>query len=123
MVRPAQVKRNNKYAKKSKLKKGDIRLNLGENNHIYPKDFDSGEYKKALARSKAKDPFKRAYITFFMVRDSPEADIYVAKSINAVTFQKIHRGDTEVKGINILDVIFNSFNDLNKLIKKTINLD
>ena len=43
MARPAQVKRNNKYANKSKVKKGDIRLNLGENNHIDPKEKESGE--------------------------------------------------------------------------------
>jgi len=40
MAIPAQVKRNNKYANKSQFKKGNIHLNLGENNHLDPKDFD-----------------------------------------------------------------------------------
>ena len=40
MATPAQVKRNNKYANKSQFEKGNIHLNLGENNHLDPKDFD-----------------------------------------------------------------------------------
>ena len=67
MATPNQIKKRHKYADKNpQIKKGDIRLNLGENNHIDPKDFDSEDYNRALARSIAKAPFTRASYSFWI---------------------------------------------------------
>ena len=67
MATPNQIKKRHKYADKNpQIKKGDIRLNLGEYNHIDPKDFDSEEYNRALLRATAKNPYTRAYTTFWM---------------------------------------------------------
>ena len=79
MASPEQVRRNNKYANKSQVKKGDIRLNLGENNHIDPKDFDSEEYNRALLRATAKDPYTRASSTFWMESNREPITIFIEK--------------------------------------------
>ena len=50
MATSNQIKKRHKYADKNpQIKKNAIRLNLGENNHIDPQDFDSKDYKRALA--------------------------------------------------------------------------
>ena len=79
MAIPAQVKRNNKYANKSQFKKGNIHLNLGENNQIDSKDFDSEEYNKALARAIAKDPLTRASTTFWMESNRKPITLFIEK--------------------------------------------
>jgi len=72
---------NNKYANKSQIKKGDIRLNLRENNHIDLKDFDSEHYKKALVRAIAKDPFTRTSTTFCMESNREPIRIFIEKYV------------------------------------------
>ena len=55
----------------------------------------------------------------WMIGDDPIADIKGSKdSINAVTFQKIHKGTVEGKGLNSPDYSFSNFNDLRLLIAK-----
>ena len=67
MATSNQIKKRHKYADKNpQIKKGVIRLNLGENNYIDPKDFDSEDYNRALARAIGIDPFTRASTTFWM---------------------------------------------------------
>ena len=53
-----------------------------------------------------------------MVGDNPEADVIGGKKINAITFQKLHKGI--VQGINEQepDVIFDNFIQLNHYIQK-----
>ena len=77
MATPNQVKRNNKYANKTQVKKDKIRLNLGENNHIDPKDFDSEDYNRALARAIAKDPLTRASTTFWMESNRKPITLFI----------------------------------------------
>ena len=49
MATSNQIKKRHKHANKNpQIKKSGIRLNLGENNHIDPKDFDSEDYNRAL---------------------------------------------------------------------------
>ena len=79
MATPNQVKRNNKYANKTQVKKDKIRLNLGENNHIDPKDFDSEEYNRALLRATAKDPYTRASTTFWMESNRKPITLFIEK--------------------------------------------
>ena len=78
MATPEQVKRKNKYANK-RIKSGDIRLNLGENNHIDSKDFDSEDYNRALARAIAKDPFTRASSSFWMESNRKPITLLIEK--------------------------------------------
>ena len=73
-----QIKRKNKYANK-RIKSDDICLNLGENNHIDPKDFDSEDYNRALARAIAKDPFTRASTTFWMESNREPITLLIEK--------------------------------------------
>ena len=80
MATPNQIKKRHKYADKNpQIKKGDIRLNLGENNHIDPKDFDSEEYNRALLRATAKDPYTRASTTFWMESNREPITIFIEK--------------------------------------------
>ena len=80
MATPNQIKKRHKYADKNpQIKKGDIRLNLGENNHIDPKDFDSEEYNRALLRATAKDPYTRASTTFWMESNRKPITIFIEK--------------------------------------------
>ena len=78
MAIPEQVRRKNKCANK-RIKSGDIRLNLGENNHIDPKDFDSEDYNRALARAIAKDPLTRASSTFWMESNREPITVFIEK--------------------------------------------
>ena len=78
MATPAQVKRKNKYTNK-RIKAGDIRLNLGENNHIDPKDFDSEDYNRALARAIAIDQFTRANTAFWIESKREPITIFIEK--------------------------------------------
>jgi len=61
----------------------------------------------------------------WMVGDNPYADIYGGKKINAITFQKIHKGIKQGLGKNTPDVIFDNFIQLkryfNKCNKKDLN--
>ena len=67
MATSNQIKKRHKYADKNpQIKKSIIRLKLVENNHIHPKDFDSEDYNRALARAIAIDPYTRASTTFWM---------------------------------------------------------
>ena len=80
MATPNQIKKRHKYADKNpQIKKGDIRLNLGENNHIDPKDFDSEDYNRALLRATAKDPYTRASTTFWMESNREPITIFIEK--------------------------------------------
>ena len=80
MATPNQIKKRHKYADKNhQIKKSGIRLNLGENNHIDPKDFDSEDYNRALARAISKDPLKRASSTFWMESNREAITIFIEK--------------------------------------------
>ena len=80
MVTTNQIKKRHKYADKNpQIKKSGIRLNLGENNHIDPKDFDSEEYNRALLRATAKDPYTRASTTFWMESNREPITILIEK--------------------------------------------
>ena len=50
----------------------------------------------------------------WMIGDNPNTDIAGGKSINAITFQKIHSGVVQGKDENKPDFIFDNFGDLNK---------
>lgn len=54
----------------------------------------------------------------WMIGDNPDADIVGGKKINAITFQKIHKGVKIGKGKNAADIIFDNFNDLINYFKK-----
>ena len=70
MATPNQIKKRDKYAhKNSQVKKGNVRLNVGEANHIDLETFNSEAYSKALARAIAKDEFTRGSSTFWMKSD------------------------------------------------------
>ena len=80
MATSNQIKKRHKYADKNpQIKKSAIRLNLGENNHIDPKDFDSEEYNRALLRATAKDPYTRASTTFWMESNREPITIFIEK--------------------------------------------
>ena len=78
MATQEQVKRKNKYVNK-RIQSGAIRINLGENNHIDPKDFDSEDYNRALARAIAIDPFTRASTAFWMKSNRKPITIFFEK--------------------------------------------
>ena len=78
MATPEQVRKKNKYANK-RIKSGDIRLNLGENNHIDSKDFDSEDYNRAFARAIAIDPFTSASTAFWMKSNRKPITIFFEK--------------------------------------------
>jgi len=54
----------------------------------------------------------------WMVGDNPYADICGGKKINAITFQKIHKGIKQGFGKNTPDVIFDNFIQLKRYFKK-----
>ena len=55
-----------------------------------------------------------------MIGDNPKADIYGAKRIGGITFQKIHNKVEIGKGFYAPDFVFNDFSELLKIIKKII---
>ena len=80
MATPNQIKKRHKYADKNpQIKKSGIRLNLGENNHIDPKDFDSEDYNRAFARAIAIDPFTSASTAFWMKSNRKPITIFFEK--------------------------------------------
>ena len=80
MPTSAQSKKRDKYADKPKqVIKNNFRLNLGENNQIDSKDFDSEDYNRALARAIAKDPLTRASSTFWMESNREPITIFIEK--------------------------------------------
>ncbi len=80
MATQNQIKKRHKYADKNpQIKKSVIRLNLGENNYIDLKDFDSEDYNRALASAIAIDPFTRASTTFWMESKREPITILIEK--------------------------------------------
>ena len=70
MATPNQVKKRHRYAaKSSQVKKGNVRLNVGEANQIDLETFNSEDYFKALERAIAKDEFTRASSSFWIKSD------------------------------------------------------
>ena len=57
---------------------------------------------------------------FWMIGDNPKADIYGAKRIGGITFQKIHNKVEIGKGFYAPDFVFKDFSELLKIIKKII---
>tara|TARA_B100000886_G_scaffold339897_1_gene306867 strand:- start:4915 stop:5658 length:744 start_codon:yes stop_codon:yes gene_type:complete len=56
----------------------------------------------------------------WMIGDNPYADIYGAKQINALTFQKIHKGVEQGRDEKSPDIIFDNFNHLIRYFKSCI---
>ena len=80
MATPAQIKKRDKYADKPKqVINNNIRLNLGEHNHIDYETFNSKEYNKALARATEKDPFTRGGTTFWMESNREPITLLIEK--------------------------------------------
>ena len=52
-----------------------------------------------------------------MIGDNPQTDIRGGKLINAITFQKIHNKVKVGKDKDMPDFIFDSFEELNKILK------
>lgn len=57
----------------------------------------------------------------WMIGDNPNTDIAGGKSINAITFQKLHSGVIQGKDENKPDFIFETFGDLNKYFLSILN--
>ena len=80
MATPAQIKKRDKYADKPKqVINNNIRLNLGEHNHIDYETFNSQEYNKAFARATEIDPFTRAGNAFWMESNQEPLTIFIKK--------------------------------------------
>ena len=56
-----------------------------------------------------------SYDNVWMVGDNPIADIWGAKNLGAITFQKLHKGVISGKDAELPDFTFTSFKDLYKL--------
>jgi len=56
--------------------------------------------------------------SIWMIGDNPYADIYGGKKINALTFQKLHKGIKQGTDKNMPDVVFNNFFHLSSFFKK-----
>ena len=61
MATQNQIKKRHKYSDKNpQIKKGDIRLNLGEFNEVSLENLDSNNYSRTLIRAQAKNQFTRS---------------------------------------------------------------